>query len=181
MSEALAGRYANAFVEILFSPNPPLTPEQAISELNSFDLMVESAPDLHHILNSPAVSRVRKRAVIAKIAEQSGLSTIVRNFLYVVIDRGRTSLLPVLREKVETFVDARRGVARAIVATAAALNDEQKALIAAELSRVTGKQVQCEFHWDPALLGGVVARIGSTVYDGSVRGKLTALKSRLTA
>jgi F-type H+-transporting ATPase subunit delta len=181
MSEALAGRYANAFVEILFSPNPPLSPEQAVSELRAFDSMVESAPDLHHILNSPAVSRVRKRGVIAKLAEQTGLSVTVRNFLYVVIDRGRTSLLPVLREKVETFIDARRGVARAVVATAAALSDEQKASISAELSRVTGKQVQCEFHWDPALLGGVVARIGSTVYDGSVRGKLTALKSRLTA
>jgi F-type H+-transporting ATPase subunit delta len=181
MSEALAGRYATAFVEILFSPNPPLSPEQALSELSSFDAMVASAPDLKHILNSPAVSRVRKRGVIAKIAEQTGLSTTVRNFLYVVIDRGRPALLPVLRKKVEEFVDARRGIARAQVATAAALNDEQKAAIGAELSRVTGKKVQCDFHWDPALLGGVVARIGSTVYDGSVRGKLTALKSRLTA
>jgi F-type H+-transporting ATPase subunit delta len=181
MSEALAGRYANAFVEILFSPNPPLSPEQAVSELRMFDDMVSSAPDLKHILNSPAVSRPRKRGVIGKIAEQTGLSATVRNFLYVVIDRGRPSLLPVLRQKVEDFVDARRGIARAQVATAAALNDEQKASIASELSRVSGKQVVCEFHWDPALLGGVVARIGSTVYDGSVRGKLTALKSRLTA
>ena len=181
MSEALAARYATAFVEILFSPNPPLTPEQAVGELRMFDSMVSSAPDLKHILNSPAVSRPRKRGVIAKIAAETGLSATVRNFLYVVIDRGRPSLLPVLRQKVEDFVDQRRGIARAQVATAAALNDEQKAQIGAELSRVTGQKVVCEFHWDPALLGGVVARIGSTVYDGSVRGKLTALKSRLTA
>jgi F-type H+-transporting ATPase subunit delta len=181
MSEALAARYATAFVEILFSPNPPLSAEQAVSELRAFDEMVSKSPDLKHNLNSPAVSRPRKRGVIAKIVEQSGLSTTVRNFLYVVIDRGRPGLLPVLRQKVEDFVDARRGIARAQVATAAALNEEQKSAITAELSRVTGKNVVSEFHWDPALLGGVVARIGSTVYDGSVRGKLTALKSRLTA
>jgi F-type H+-transporting ATPase subunit delta len=181
MSEALAGRYATAFVEILFSPNAPLGPDQAVAELRGFDVMVGAAADLKHILNSPAVSRVRKRAVVEKLAEQAGMSATTRNFLYVVIDRGRTALIPVLLKKVEEFVDARRGVARAQVATAAALSEEQKAALAGELSRVTGKQVVCEFHWDPALLGGVVARIGSTVYDGSVRGKLTALKSRLSA
>lgn len=181
MSEALAGRYAHAFVEILFSPNAPLSAEQAISELRLFDAMVNESADLKHILNSPAVSRPRKRGVVAKLAEQTGMSSTVRNFLYVVIDRGRPALLALLLRKVEEFVDARRGIARAQVATASALTDEQKAAIGAELGRVTGKQVVCDFHWDPALLGGVVARIGSTVYDGSVRGKLTALKSRLTA
>ncbi len=181
MSEALAGRYATAFVEILFAPNAAVGPDQAVGELRQFEGLVSEAADLRHILNSPAVSRVRKRAVVGKLAEQTGMSTVTRNFLYVVIDRGRPSLLPVLRQKVEEFVDARRGMARAQVATAAALNEEQKAALASELSRVTGKQVVCEFHWDPALLGGVVARIGSTVYDGSVRGKLAALKSRLSA
>ncbi|MBZ2185977.1 MAG: ATP synthase F1 subunit delta [Bryobacter sp.] len=181
MSEALAGRYATAFADILFAPNAPIGAEQALSELRGVDEMVAAAADLKHILNSPAVSRVRKRAVVAKLAEQTGISATTRNFLYVVIDRGRAALLPVLRKKVEDLVDARRGVARAQVATAAALSEQQKAALASELSRVTGKQVVCEFHWDPALLGGVVARIGSTVYDGSVRGKLTALKSRLSA
>lgn len=181
MSEALASRYAKAFVEILFSPEAPLSPEQAISELRSFDDMVASAGDLKHILNSPAVTRPRKRGVIGKIAEQVGMSATVRNFLFVVIDRGRASMIPLIRQRVEDFVDARRGIARAQVAMASALSEEQKAAIGSELSRVSGKQVVCEFHWDPALLGGVVARIGSTVYDGSVRGKLTALKSRLTA
>lgn len=181
MSEALAGRYASAFVDILFSRNSPLSPEQAVVELRSFDGMVASAPDLKHILNSPAVSRARKRAVIAQIAQQAGLSSTLRNLIFVIIDRGRTSLLPALRQRVEEFIDLRRGVARAHVSTATALNDGEKTAIASELSRVSGKQVQCDFELDSSLLGGVLARIGSTVYDGSVRGKLAALKSRLTA
>lgn len=181
MSEALASRYATAFVDILFSPNAPLGPEQAVEQLRAFDSLVGASSDLKHILNSPAVSRPRKRAVVEKLSVDMGVSTTVRNFLFVMIDRGRASLLPTLLKKVEEFVDARRGIARAEVATAAALNDEQKTALAAELSRISGKKVVCQFHWDPALLGGVVARIGSTVYDGSVRGKLAALKSRLTA
>jgi F-type H+-transporting ATPase subunit delta len=181
MSEALAGRYANALVQVLFAPNAPLTPEQAVSELRNFDLMVASAPDLKHILNSPAVSRSRKRAVISRVAERAGISQTLRNFLFVVVDRGRPSLLPVLRKNVEAFIDQRRGIARAQVSTAVALSGEEQTAIADELSRVTGKQVKCEFSLDATLLGGVIARVGSTVYDGSVRGKLIALKSRLTA
>lgn len=181
MSEALAGRYASAFVDILFSPNPPLSPEQALVEIRTFDAMVASAPDLKHILNSPAVSRQRKRAVVAQIVSLAGISTILRNLIFVVIDRGRASLLPALRERVEEFIDLRRGIARAQVSTATPLNEGDKAAIAAELSRVSGKHVQCDFQLDSSLLGGVLARIGSTVYDGSVRGKLAALKSRLTA
>lgn len=181
MSEALAGRYATAFVDILFSPDAPLSPDQAVEELRSFDAMVSSSADLHHILNSPAVSRPRKRAVVAKIAEEAGLSNILRNFIFVVIDRGRPSMIHALRLKVEEFIDAKRGVARAYVTTAAPLQDGEKAAIAGELSQISGKQVHCDFQLDSSLLGGVLARIGSTVYDGSVRGKLAALKSRLTA
>ncbi len=181
MSEALAARYATALTEIVFSPNPPLSPEQAIAELRDFEAMVATSPDLRHLLNSPAVSRVRKRGVVARIASAAQLSTTTRNFLFLVVDRGRASLLPLLRKSVEQFVDLRRGIARATVASAAALSDSERAAITAELSRIGGKRVESEFHVDPALLGGVVARIGSTVYDGSVRGKLAALKGRLTA
>jgi F-type H+-transporting ATPase subunit delta len=181
MSEALAARYATALVDIVFSPQAPISPEQAIHELRDFESMVASSSDLKHILNSPAVSRSRKRGVIANLAGQSNLSATVRNFLYVVVDRGRAALIPTLREVVEEYVDARRGLARATVLSAAALNDGERSAIAAELARITGKQTQCDFQLDASLLGGVIARIGSTVYDGSVRGQLAALKSRLTA
>jgi F-type H+-transporting ATPase subunit delta len=181
MSEALASRYATALVDTVFAPGSPVNPEQAISELRDFETMVASSADLKHILNSPAVSRARKRGVIANLAGAANLSGTVRNFLFVVVDRGRASIIPMLRKVVEEFVDARRGIARAVVSSAAPLNDGEKSAIAAELARITGKQTICDFQLDASLLGGVLARIGSTVYDGSVRGQLAALKSRLTA
>lgn len=181
MSEALAGRYATALTEIVFDPKAPLSPEQAIAELRDFESMVGSSSDLKHILNSPAVSRPRKRGVIAKLAESAQLSDTIRNFLFVMVDRGRAGILPLLRRVFEEFVDARRGIARPEVKSATPLNEEEKAAIGAELARISGKQVVCDFVVDSTLLGGVVARIGSTVYDGSVRGKLAALKGRLGA
>ncbi len=181
MSEALAGRYATALTDIVFDQNAPLGPEQAISELRDFESMVAASSDLKHILNSPAVSRPRKRGVITKLAESAQLSDTIRNFLFVMVDRGRAGILPLLRRVFEEFVDARRGIARPEVKSATSLSEEEKAAIGAELARISGKQVQCNFVVDSTLLGGVVARIGSTVYDGSVRGKLAALKGRLGA
>ncbi len=181
MSEALAGRYATALTDIVFDQNAPLSPEQAMSELRDFEAMVAASSDLKHILNSPAVSRSRKRGVIAKLAENAQLSGTIRNFLFVMIDRGRAGILPLLRRVFEEFVDARRGIARAEVKSATALNDGEKAAIGGPLARISGKQVRCDFVVDSTLLGGVVARIGSTVYDGSVRGKLAALKGKLGA
>lgn len=180
MSEALATRYAAALADIVIAPNAPISPEQAVAELGAFEAMVNASPDLKHILNSPAVSRVRKTAAIGKIVEQAGLHMITRNFLFVVIKRGRASLLPLLRRLTEELIDAKRGIARAKVSSATALSELEREQIGAELARLSGQQVRCEFLVDPALLGGVVARIGSTVYDGSVRGKLSALKSLLT-
>jgi F-type H+-transporting ATPase subunit delta len=181
MSEALAARYALAMVDIVFGANAPLSPEQAIAELRSFEGVVAEAADLRHILNSPAVSRQRKRAVIAKVAEALGMNNIIRNLLFVLVDRGRISMLGLLRKSMEQFIDASRGLARADVRSAAPLSAEEQAAITVELTRISGKQVVGNFSVDPALLGGAVARIGSTVYDGSVRGHLAALKGRLGA
>ncbi|MDX2268060.1 MAG: ATP synthase F1 subunit delta [Bryobacter sp.] len=181
MSEALAARYATALVELVLGENAPLSPEQALLELDGFAALTASSADLRHILNSPAVSRVRKRAVLSQLAATAGYSTTIRNFLFVLVDRGRITMLPIVRRQVEEIFDARRGIARAQIASAMALSEAEQAAITGELSRISGKQIQGQFSVDPALLGGVVARIGSTVYDGSVRGKLSVLKSRLGA
>jgi F-type H+-transporting ATPase subunit delta len=181
MSEAMSHRYAAALVDVVLDPRAPIGPDQAVRELNDFESMLSAAADLKHILNSPAVSRVRKRGVIEKMAKAASLSPTVRNFYFVVVNHGRADLLPTLRRSVEELIDQRRGIVRASLSSAVALADDEKANISAELARISGSQVRCEFVVDPTLLGGVIARMGSTVYDGSVRGKLAALKSRLGA
>ena len=121
----------------------------------------------------------RKRAVVNRLARMLPLSSVVRRFLLVVVDHRRTHLLADILEAFETVMDERLGVVRADVSSAHELTSGQRDELLAGLARITGKQARARFSIRPDLIGGVVARIGSTVYDGSVRGQLQALKHRL--
>jgi F-type H+-transporting ATPase subunit delta len=168
-------------VEAVLNPAARLEPKQAAEELDSFQQMLSGTSELRNVLLSPAVPAARKRAVIAKFADMMPLSRIVRNFLYVLIDRRRIDILDEVVEAYKVILDERLGVVRADVRSARPLNPQQQSALQTELSQISGKQVRCNYAVDEDLLGGVVAKIGSTVYDGSVRAKLTALKQRLVA
>ena len=122
----------------------------------------------------------RKRAVVGRIADMLKLSPIARNFLFVLIDHRRIALLGAILHSFELIVDERLGFARAEVSSPRELTEAQRGAINAQLERLTGKRIRMRFAVDPALIGGVVARIGSTVYDGSVRGQLQTLGRRLS-
>jgi F-type H+-transporting ATPase subunit delta len=181
MQEALAIRYARALVDTVMAPKSTLDPKQALAELRSFNEIVRSSPELRNVLSSPAVSNSKKRAVVGRFADSLPLAKLIRNFLFVIIDRRRTDTLGQIAEAFETALDERLGIVRADVKSASPLSDRQQSELQQELSRVSGKQVRCDFSIDPALIGGVVARIGSTVYDGSVRSQLESLRERLVA
>ena len=181
MPSALAGRYAKALVEAVLAPKSTTDPRQALGELHTFEQMVKSSPELRTVLQSPAVPISRKRAVVGRFAGSVPLSPLVRNFLFIVIDRRRTDLLGEMAQAFEAALDERMGVVRAEVRSAAPLNENQRALLKRELSRLANKEVRCDFDTDSSLIGGVVARIGSTVYDGSVRTQLETLRERLVA
>lgn len=181
MRSAVASRYAKALTDLSFDPKANLSPDQIAAELGSFLEVMSSSPDLRSVLVSPAVPHSRKRAVAIRISEKLGFSVTTRNFLSVVIAHGRTPELKPIQQAFLAQIDERRGVARATVASAAPLSDEQRRSLEERLSRMTGKRVRSEYSVDPKLLGGVSVRIGSEVYDGSVRGRLSAIGARLTA
>ena len=111
-----------------------------------------------------------------------GLSRIARNFLFVLVDHRRIASLAEIIHSFELVVDERLGFARAEVSSARRTDrSAARRALAAELERLTGKRIRARFAVDGALIGGVVARIGSTVYDGSVRGQLESLERRLGA
>ncbi|HXK02943.1 MAG TPA: ATP synthase F1 subunit delta, partial [Verrucomicrobiae bacterium] len=114
-------------------------------------------------------------------AEVLKLSTIARNFLFVLIDHRRVPELPAILQSFELTIDQRLGFARADVASARELTQAQRTALNAVLEQMTGKRVRMRFSVDQGLIGGVVARIGSTVYDGSVRGQLDSLGRRLAS
>lgn len=179
MARAVASRYARALADLVFDPSKGLDPQTAASQLELFDEVLQSSPDLRIALLSPAVAPARKRAVVARLTERLGIARLVRNFLFVLIDHRRTPMLREIREAFQATVDERLGIRRAEVTSARELDESEQTLVAVQLGKLTGKRVRCRFALDEGLIGGVTARIGSTIYDGSVRGQLEALRRRL--
>jgi F-type H+-transporting ATPase subunit delta len=162
------------------APASALKAEDAVAQLRAVDAMIQASVELKQALLTPAIQNSRKRAVMAKLLATVGGSPIIRNFTYVLIDHRRIGIIGEIREAFEAHIDELLGFARAEVTSAAPLDHRVGASLEAELSRVTGKRMRLRFDVDPALIGGVVARIGSTVYDGSVRGELLQLGRKLT-
>jgi F-type H+-transporting ATPase subunit delta len=181
MPHAVATRYARALADAILDAKSGLEPGRASQELRSFADIVRESAELRNVLSSPAVSAARKRAVAGRFAVTLPLSKLVRNFLFVLIDRRRIGMLEEVIDAFETEIDTRLGIVRARVTSAAPLDEAQRAEMQSALARVAGKQVRASFDVDPALIGGAVARIGSTIYDGSVRGQLDTLRSRLVS
>ncbi len=176
-SSALVTRYANALVDVVLGG--AVEPAVAVQDLRKFEAAVKAAPVLKVVLASPAISATRKRHVIGRIADTLDLHRIIRNFLYVLSDRRRAGDLTAMIEAFDLALDSRMGLTRAEVATAYELTADQQARIAVELERAIEGRVRAHFSVDPELIGGAVARLGSKVYDGSVRGRLESLRLRL--
>ncbi len=181
MPAALASRYARALVDVVTSPTSQLRPEAAVEQLKSFQVVLEGSQELRNALSSPAVAPARKRAVVSRLAESLSVNRVIRNFLLVVVDHRRSGVIAEMVHAFEALLDERLGIVQADVRAAHDLDQPEQTSLARELSRLTGKQVHLKVAVDPELIGGVVARIGSTVYDGSVRGQLDAMGRRLRA
>lgn len=180
ISSAVVNRYASALADVVLAPNSGVEPAQAVDQLRAFSDALASSPQLRAVLATPAIPVAKKRAVIKDLAAKLGLATIVRNLVLVVNDHRRISGLPQIASAFEGMLDERLGFVRAEVRSAFSLNDKQQGELAEQLGRLAGKRVRPRFAIDPDLIGGVTALIGSTVYDGSVRGQLADIRDRLT-
>lgn len=181
MTSAVASRYASALVDLVTKPGAKADPRAVLAEIDSFTRALHESRELKEVLLSPAVPPARKRAVVDRLGGMLGLSAIVSRFFYVIIDHRRAALIPQIREAYEELLDERLGVVRVDISAARELTAEQRDTLIRELSQLTGKQARARFSIDEELIGGVVARIGSTIYDGSVLGQLETLKQRLAA
>ncbi len=176
--KALAQRYASALVDVALEQG---TAPQVKAELAGFAALLGESTDLQNFLASPAIVRESKQAVIEKLVARLGASRTLRNFLFVLVENRRASLLPQIQEAFEALLHARMGVAEAQVTSVAELSAEQRTDLNRVLERLTGKRVEARYGVDPALIGGAVVRIGSTIYDGSVREQLNRLRATLTS
>jgi F-type H+-transporting ATPase subunit delta len=171
-------QYANALADIALEQGAA---EPTRKQLNEFTAAYGQSVELRAFLASPAVTIEAKHAVIEKLMARLGAGKIVRNFLFVIADHQRTHLLPEIATVFQQVLRRRQGVAEAEVSSAVELSEAQKKEMGKTLASLTGKKIETKYSLDPALLGGAVVRIGDTIYDGSLRGRLNELRARLAS
>jgi F-type H+-transporting ATPase subunit delta len=174
---ASAARYARALLDVAIKESDP---ERAEQELAAFVDVVAQHSDLQRVLANPVVSAGDKRAVVQQICERLALTTPAAKLLLLLAARGRLPLLPDLLDVYRERLMEHRRVVRAEVTTAAPLSAQSVAALQQRLASVTGRAVTMTTRVDPTIIGGVITRIGSTVYDGSVVAQLTKVRQRLT-
>jgi F-type H+-transporting ATPase subunit delta len=171
-------QYANALADIALAQGAA---EPALKQLADFGAIYAESAELRNFLASPAVDREAKHDVLEKLVARLGASKILRNFLFVIVDHGRTHILPEIVAAFQDVVRQRQGIAEAEIFTAIELSAAQKAEFAFTLERLTGKRIEAKYAIEPALLGGALVRIGDAIYDGSLRHGLDEMRARLVA
>jgi len=178
---ALANQYAKALLEAAQAEGGSQAAEAALDQLSQFASVFRGSRDLRIALLSPAVEHERKVRVIARLCETAGAGRAVRNFLFVAAKKRRLGLLDEILQRYQALLDEAEGIVRAEVRSALPVDGEQKRALEAALARATGAQIRCGYAVDETLVGGLAVRIGSALYDGSVKGRLEAMRRRLVS
>jgi F-type H+-transporting ATPase subunit delta len=149
-------------------------------ELHAFAQIVAQSSELQEVFASPAVTPDDKAKVLEALIERAKLIPFVANFLRVLLKNFRIHYIAQIDEAYAAKVDERIGVVTADVTTAAPLTDAERQILANKLTAMTGKKVKFSFETDPELIGGVVTKIGSRIYDGSIRAQLETVKRQMS-
>jgi F-type H+-transporting ATPase subunit delta len=175
----VASRYARALVEVLLQQKADT--DIARQQLQAIVDAVEESSDLRRVWQSPAVLPEQKRAVLDGIAKQIGALKPIRNFMAVLIDHRRIGMLKDMARQFEVELDKELGFTEVEVSSARPLSPGEKRAVETRVENMTGKKVRARYVTDTELLGGVVVRAGSMIYDGSVRGQLEKMRQDLSA
>jgi F-type H+-transporting ATPase subunit delta len=176
---SVASTYARAFADVVMDAH--LDAERSIAQLHSITSLLAQSADLRRVWENPAVPADQKRAVLDVIAQRDEIQKQVRNLVAVLIDHRRVHFLEPILRQLEKELDARMGFAEAEITSARALNDAEKREFEAQVAKLTGKKVRAHYEQNASLLGGATLRVGSTIYDGSVKGQLERLKESISS
>ena len=173
-------RYAHALDEVVIANN--LSREAVKAQLQDFAATLGESAGLREVLENPSIPGDQKLRLLDALASRLGMNRTVRNFVAIIIEHLRLGELPQILEAYLQRADRDGGVAEAEVTSARPLDAAGKRTLEESIARLTGGSlVRAVYREDPALLGGAVIRLGSTVYDGSVRGQLEQMKQRMVA
>jgi F-type H+-transporting ATPase subunit delta len=173
---SVAKRYARALAD---TAEAPRALEAAREDLGAFAELLRAQPELRRFLANPSIPRQDAAEVVAEVAQRLGLRPLAGSFLRILAESGRLLSLEGILRAFEALVDERLGRVKAAVTTATPLPAAEAEALRHALGKLTGKDVYLEVRQEPAILGGVIAQIGSQVYDGSLRSRLGKLAEEL--
>jgi F-type H+-transporting ATPase subunit delta len=173
----LSLRYAHAFASVAASSRLDVAAAQ--QQLDDFSKTLAGSHDLREVLMNPSIPNEQKLKVLDAISGRIGMFPQVRNFIAVIMDHQRLAELDEILGEYHAVADEAAGMAEAEITSALPLNGQDRAELEAQVAKLAGGRVRTTYLQDATLLGGAVVRIGSTVYDGSIRAQLQQLKQKL--
>ena len=173
----LSLRYAHAFASVATSSR--LDTAAAQQQLSDFSGTLAGSRELREVLMNPSIATEQKLKVLDAIAGRIGMFPQVRNFLAVIMGHQRLAELSEIITEYHAVADEQSNLAEAEITSARPLNEQDRAELEAEVAKLAGGRVRATYHQDATLLGGAIVRIGSTVYDGSIKAQLQQLKQKL--
>lgn len=174
--ETIARRYGTALADVVLKTGET---ETVKSELRTWEEMMSENAELMNAFQNPSIAHLDKEKVLDSLIAKAKPSKTTSNFLRVLLRNSRLTELADINDKFAAVLEERSGHVSAEVLSARELSADQKAELKANIEKLTGKQVQLNFGIDKNIIGGVVTRVGSTVYDGSVRTQLENLREQL--
>jgi F-type H+-transporting ATPase subunit delta len=181
---AFTARYARALADVIFAPPTGVervSPHDAQSQLNDFAAAWHESADLREVFLDPSFPAAQKVAILDKLNTRLHMSHPVRNFIAVLINHDRLESLDEILDDYRHEMNMRLNIAEVEVTSARKLDDHERKSLEAQIAGLTSGEISAKFREDPSLLGGVIVKVGSTVYDDSIRGRLNRLREQLAA
>lgn len=176
---AFVSRYAQAFADVVTAAK--LDTAAIDVQLNDFLGTWEGSPELRTFFENPAIPAVKKVEILDKLNAKLKLQKELRNLIAVLISNDRIGQVSEVAQAYRRLLQEQLGIRPAEIVTARELDQKEREALVAEIAKLAGSKIEPSFTLDKSILGGAVVRIGSTVYDGSVRGRLERLKEALIA
>ena len=176
---AINSRYARALADVAMEKK--LDGDKLVAELRSLSQALAMSAELRTVLETPAVPASQKLKVLDAVVAKEGASPVARNFLAVLVQNRRIAALGEITQLFGAEMDARRGYSEAEVTSWRDLGEDEKKSLTSSLESATGKKIRARYKKDESILGGARIRVGTTIWDGSVRGQLRKLKEQLSS
>lgn len=174
--ETVARRYAAALADVVVKTGEVTVVK---TELKTWEDLINTNHDLQTTFRNPAISQGNKEKVLESLIERTQPTKTTANFLRILLRNSRLTEISEINQKFASVLEERSGIVSAEITSARQLSDNERIELQTSLAKLAGKNVNLRFKTDESLIGGVITRLGSTVYDGSVKTQLEELKQQM--